>query len=148
MPSTTPRVYVYSFEDTSVTISHPNFGSYTAFGSGIGSIAVSYANDVTIHDVASDLAVVVSKTAKRNGSVTFEIVQSSDFNDWMRRFANYIEQAATEEFALATISISNRSTGDNYYCTGVSHRKKADNNFQSQAQNRSWEMMCASITQS
>ena len=131
MPSTTPRVYVYSFEDTSVTISHPNFGSYTAFGTGIGSIAVSYANDVTIHDVASDLAVVVSKTAKR-----------------MRRFANYIEQAATEEFALATISISNRSTGDNYYCTGVSHRKKADNNFQSQAQNRSWEMMCASITQS
>ncbi len=97
--------------------------------------------------MAADLAVVVSKTAKRNGSVTFEIVQSSDFNDWMRRFANYIELAATEEFALATISISNRSTGDYYYCTG-GHRKKADNNFQSQAQNRSWEMMCASITQS
>lgn len=143
----TPRVYTYSFEDTSVTFSHPNFGTYTAYGTGIGSVNIAYSNDVTIHDVASDLAVVVSKTAKRNGTVTFEIVQSSDFNDWMRRFANYIEQAPTNEFALATITITNRSTGDSYYCTGVSHRKKADNSFQSQAQNRTWEMMCASISQ-
>lgn len=139
------RVYTYSFEDTIVTFSHPNFGTYSAYGTGIGSLAIAYANDVTKHDVAADLAVVVSKWVPRNGTVTFDILQSSDFNDWLKKFASYIEEADTSEFALATISIQNKSTRDSYTCTGVSHQKRADNNLQSQAQNRSWVMMCANI---
>lgn len=142
-----PRVYVYSFEDTVLTISHPNFGTYSAYGTGIGSLSISYANDVTKHDVAADLAVVVSKWVAKNGTVTLDIMQSSDFNAWLKKFTAFLENSDTDQFALATMSISNKSTGDNYYCTGVSHQKRADNNFQSQAQNRSWTMMCASISQ-
>lgn len=141
------RVYVYSFEDTTVTISHPNFGTYSAYGTGIGSLQVAYANDVTKHDVAADLAVVVSKWVARNGTITFDILQSSDFNSWLKKFTAFLEESDTDQFALATISITNKSTGDNYFATGVSHQKKADNNLQSQAQNRSWAMMCAHITQ-
>lgn len=141
------RVYVYSFEDTVLTISHPNFGTYSAYGTGIGSLSISYANDVTKHDVAADLAVVVSKWVAKNGTVTLDIMQSSDFNAWLKKFTAFLENSDTDQFALATMSISNKSTGDNYYCTGVSHQKRADNNFQSQAQNRSWTMMCASISQ-
>lgn len=142
-----PRVYTYSFEDTVLTISHPNFGTYSAYGTGIGSLSISYANDVTKHDVAADLAVVVSKWVAKNGTVTLDIMQSSDFNAWLKKFAAFLENSDTDQFALATMSISNKSTGDSYYCTGVSHQKRADNNFQSQAQNRSWTMMCASISQ-
>lgn len=142
-----PRVYTYSFEDTVLTISHPNFGTYSAYGTGIGSLSIAYANDVTKHDVAADLAVVVSKWVAKNGTVTLDIMQSSDFNAWLKKFTAFLENSDTDQFALATMSISNKSTGDNYYCTGVSHQKRADNNFQSQAQNRSWTMMCASITQ-
>lgn len=142
-----PRVYTYSFEDTVLTISHPNFGTYSAYGTGIGSLSIAYANDVTKHDVAADLAVVVSKWVAKNGTVTLDIMQSSDFNAWLKKFAAFLENSDTDQFALATMSISNKSTGDSYYCTGVSHQKRADNNFQSQAQNRSWTMMCASITQ-
>lgn len=141
------RVYVYSFEDTVLTISHPNFGTYSAYGTGIGSLSISYANDVTKHDVAADLAVVVSKWVAKNGTVTLDIMQSSDFNAWLKKFTAFLENSDTDQFALATMSISNKSTGDSYYCTGVSHQKRADNNFQSQAQNRSWTMMCASISQ-
>lgn len=143
-----PNTFVYSFEDTTCIISHPNFGTYSAYGSGIGSLAVSYSNDVTAHDVAADQTVVVSKMVRRNGTVTFNVTQASDFNSWLRRFASFIEDADSDQFALATITIQNKTTGDSYYCTGVSHRKKADNNFQSQAQERSWEMMCANIAQS
>ena len=142
-----PRVYTYSFEDTVLTISHPNFGTYSAYGTGIGSLSIAYANDVTKHDVAADLAVVVSKWAAQNGTVTLDIMQSSDFNAWLKKFTAFLENSDTDQFALATMSISNKSTGDSYYCTGVSHQKRADNNFQSQAQNRSWTMMCASISQ-
>ena len=142
-----PRVYTYSFEDTVLTISHPNFGTYSAYGTGIGSLSIAYANDVTKHDVAADLAVVVSKWVAKNGTVTLDIMQSSDFNAWLKKFAAFLENSDTDQFALATMSISNKSTGDSYYCTGVSHQKRADNSFQSQAQNRSWAMMCASISQ-
>ena len=141
------RIYTYSFEDTVLTISHPNFGTYSAYGTGIGSLSISYANDVTKHDVAADLAVVVSKWVAKNGTVTLDILQSSDFNAWLKKFTAFLENSDTDQFALATMSISNKSTGDSYYCTGVSHQKRADNNFQSQAQNRSWTMMCASISQ-
>ena len=61
--------YVYSFEDTSVIFNHPNFETYSAYGTGIGSVTVSMANDITTHDVAADLAVVVSKSVKKNGEV-------------------------------------------------------------------------------
>ena len=142
-----PRVYTYSFEDTVLTISHPNFGTYSAYGTGSGSLSISYAHDVTKHDVAADLAVVVSKWVAKNGTVTLDIMQSSDFNAWLKKFTAFLENSDTDQFALATMSISNKSTGDSYYCTGVSHQKRADNNFQSQAQNRSWTMMCASISQ-
>lgn len=140
------RVYTYSFEDTSLTISHPGFGTYTAYGTGIGDITISYANDVTYHNVAADLAVVVSKWVARNGNVQMNILQSSDFNEWLKKFAAFLEEAPTDQFALATMDIKNKSTGDTYHCTGVSHQKRADNSFQSQAQNRTWTMMCANIS--
>ena len=128
------NIYTYSFEDTSVTIQHPDLGAYSAYGTGIGTLAVAYANDIT--------------TAKKNGTVTFEILQSSDFNSWLKKFFNYVMAAAPSRFALATIIIKNNSTGDTFTCTGVSPQKAADANYQSQSQNRSWSMMAANIEMS
>ena len=127
------NIYTYSFEDTSVTIQHPDLGAYSAYGTGIGTLAVAYANDIT---------------TKKNGTVTFEILQSSDFNSWLKKFFNYVMAAAPSRFALATIIIKNNSTGDTFTCTGVSPQKAADANYQSQSQNRSWSMMAANIEMS
>ena len=138
-------VYTYSFEDTSVTIEHPDLGSYSAYGTGIGTLSVSMANDITMHDVAADLAVVVSKSAKKNGTITFEVLQSSDFNAWLKKWYNYVVSAPSAKFAQATITIRNTSTDDMYTATGCSPQKLPDNNYQSQSQNRSWAIMCANI---
>lgn len=137
--------YTYSFEDTTLTISHPSVGTYSAYGTGIGQLTVAMSNDITAHDVAADLAVVVSKMPKNNGTVALEVLQSSDFNEWLKKYYNYVMTSETSEFARATMVITNHSTGDSYICTGVSPQKMADNNFQSQAQNRTWTMMCAHI---
>lgn len=138
--------FVYSFEDTSVIFNHPNFETYSAYGTGIGSIAISMANDITAHDVAADAAVVVSKMVKKNGTVNFEVLQGSDFSKFMNRLTSYLESADPSEFALATITVVNKSTGESYFCTGCSPQKRPDNNFQSQAQNRTWAWMCANIS--
>lgn len=139
------NTYVYSFEDTSVTIQHPDMGSYSAYGTGIGTLSIQMANDITQHDIAADLAVVVSKSAKKNGSIAFEVLQSSDFNTWLKKYYNYVCSAGASRFALATIIIRSNSTGETYTCTGVSPQKLADDRYQSQSQNRTWTLMAANI---
>ena len=143
------RVYTYSFEDTTIEISHPNYGAYSAFGTGIGTVQIQYAQDITTHDVASDLATVVSKHAYVNGTVVLDILQSSDFNAWLKGFTNFVSSPGTSssDFATAELTIRNKSTGDTYVCKGVSPQKRADNNFQSDAQRRSWTLMCAEIVE-
>lgn len=138
-------IYTYSFADTTLTINHPSYGSYSAYGSGLGNITVAMANDVTTHEVSADAAVVVSKSVKKNGTVVIEVAQSSEFNEWLTSFTNYLEQAVTARFAEATMVIRNNSTGRTYTCSGVSHQKKADESYQSTSQNRSWTLMCAYI---
>lgn len=141
-----PKIYTYSFEDTTVNINHPQFGNYSAYGSGIGSVSVSYTGDNSAHDVAYDLTVVVSKIPRANGTVTFNVLQSSDFNKYLKKLVSYLKQAPTEEWAQATIEISNRSTGDNYICTGVSPQKVADNTYNDQAGTRDWTWLAANIS--
>lgn len=141
-----PRVFVYSFEDTTVEINHPGFESFSAYGTGLGTVSVTMANDDTIHDVASDRSVVVSKAIRGNGTISFTVTQASEFNDWMKRFSNFLKASDTSQYALATVVVTNRSTGDTIYCSGVSPQKLADNNFESQAQQRTWNLMCADIS--
>lgn len=141
-----PRVFVYSFEDTTVEINHPGFESFSAYGTGLGTVSVTMANDDTIHDVASDRSVVVSKAIRGNGTISFTVTQASEFNEWMKRFSNFLKASDTSQYALATVVVTNRSTGDTIYCSGVSPQKLADNNFESQAQQRTWNLMCADIS--
>ena len=141
-----PRVFVYSFEDTTVEINHPGFESFSAYGTGLGTVSVTMANDNTIHDVASDRSVVVSKAIRGNGTISFTVTQASEFNGWMKRFSNFLKASDTSQYALATVVVTNRSTGDTIYCSGVSPQKLADNNFESQAQQRTWNLMCADIS--
>lgn len=142
-----PQVYTYSFENTKVTISHPQYGSYSAYGTGIGSLSISMTNDITNHQVSADGAVVVSKVIAKNGTVTFDILQSSGFNTWLKNFTNYLEASVPARFAEATMVISNDSTGVTYTCSGVSHQKKPDETYQSTSQNKSWVLMAANIEQ-
>lgn len=139
------NTFVYSFEDTTVTIQHPDIGSYSAYGTGIGTVSISMQNDISQHEVAADLSVVVSKSAKKNGSIAFEVLQSSDFNSWLKKFYNYLAISESSKFALASCVIRNSSTGESYTCTGVTPQKLADDRYQSQSQNRTWNLLCANI---
>lgn len=142
------RIYTYSFEDTSVTITHPNFGSYSIIGTGVGTVRIEFSNDVTTHDVAADLAVVVSKSVKKNSVITLSILQSSEANAWLTKFANYLETAETSQFALGTAVIKNTSTGEMWTCKGVTHQKKSGGSFSSTAEQKQWSLMCAVTEQS
>lgn len=140
------RTFTYSFEDTTVTVSHPQFGTYSAYGTGIGSISVEYANDVSHHDVAADCSVVVSRTPIKNGTATFDILQSSDFHAWLKKWATFLENSEASNFADTTITIANKSTKDNFVLTGCTHQKIPTTPFGSTAGTVSWTIMAANIS--
>ena len=144
------RIFTYSFEDCSVTFNHPQYGVYSAYGTGMGTFTISFSNNVVAHEVSADLSVVISKHVYKNGTLTMNVLQSSDFNNWLRGWANYLEAPTTDnsEFALTDITIRSKSTGDVYYLTGCTHQKIADQDFQDEAQFRQWTIMAANIVNS
>lgn len=139
------NVYTYSFENVAVTVAHPNYGRFSAYGTGIGDVTVQYTDDNTTHTVGADLAVVVSKSAKKNGLIIFNVLQTSDFNSYLRGLTTYLKTADVTEWAKTTIGIMNKQGGDSFWCTGCSPQKIADTKYGATAETKAWTMMCASI---
>lgn len=135
----------YSFSDVSITISHPGVGSYSAVGEGIGSMTISRANDVSSHDVSGDGSVMVSKIRARNGSVAFNIQQTSGFNRWLTKWYNYLESANTSVYADTKVIVRAPAMGKLHTLKGVTPQKFADEVFQAQGQNGNWQLLSADI---
>jgi glutamine cyclotransferase len=138
-------ITTYSFLDVSVSISHPNVGTYSAVGEGIGSIAISRSNDVSAQDVSGDGSVMVSKIRARNGSISFTIQQTSGFNRWLNKWYNYLEGANTSVWADTKIIVRAPQMGKVTTLIGVSPQKFADEPYQAQGQNLTWALLAADI---
>jgi len=139
---------VYSFADVSMTISHPSVGQYISeSGEGLGSIAVSRATDNTVHDLSADGAVMVSKIKGRNGTIAITIQQISNLNKWLLKWFNYLETAATDQWADTKVVIRSPVMQDLITALGVSPQKPAEKPYQAQGQNISWALMAADIQQ-
>ena len=65
----------YSFLDLNGVIDHPSYGSFNIVGQGLGEAVVSMATDKTVHDLAADGVVMISKMA---GETRVEVRPYSD----------------------------------------------------------------------
>lgn len=137
----------YSFSDVSIIFRHPNVGQYIANGEGIGTLNISMSNDRTIHDVAADGSVMVSKIRARNGLLAVAIQQTSALHRWLQKWFNYLETAHTSKWADTTVIIRSPLTGEIKTLTGVSPQKQADAPYQAQGQMVTWNLMSADIQQ-
>lgn len=135
----------YSFGDVTAVISHPDLGQYVLTGEGIGSISWNRTNDTTSHDVAADGVTMVSKIKAKNGTVAINVQQTSDADLWLIKWNNYLEGATADKWALTTITITNPVLKKTVTCTGVSPQKLADESYQQQGQQKTWNMMAKSI---
>ena len=136
---------VYSFADVSLVISHPSVGKFTFTGEGLGSVAVSRANDMTQHDTAADGSVMISKVVTKNGTLAISVQQTSAAHAWMKKLTDYLEVAPTSEWALSSAILSNPSVGESINMSGVSPQKRADSNYQQAGQQVTWNLMAAVI---
>ena len=137
----------YSFADVSLIVSNPYFGQYIATGTGLGQITVTMTTERSAHDMAADGSVMVSKIKGRNGTIALQVQQTSDFQKWLLRLYNYLEQAATNTWASTTIIVRSPAMQDLHTATGVSFGKLPDRPYQAQGQKVSWSLMAADIQQ-
>ena len=139
----------YSFQDVNITISHPLAGQYIASGEGTGSIGFNMTNDRTVHDVAADGSVMVSKIEARNGSVPISIQQTSPMHKWLLKLFNLLSAKSTSPKDWANIKIVMRAPnmGDLITATGVSFQKQPDRAFKAQGEQVTWNLMAADIQQ-
>ena len=140
-----PNISTYSFLDLSGSISHPALGAYTFTGEGIGEMSVTMATDRTAHDIAADGAVMVSKLAGSNGSITIQAQQTSSLHTWLINWYNYLYGADTDEWAQTNILVRAPKMGKSHVAVGVSPQKIGDQPYHAQGQRVTWTLMCADL---
>lgn len=137
---------VYSFQDIYISLNHPGVGNFSAAGEGLGDLTIAYANDNTVHDVAADGSVMISKVIANNGTATINTQQVSALNSYLRRWNRHLKTAASSEWARMTITIRDLCNGETILLEGVSPQKPGDMPYQAQGQRVSWTLMAAKIS--
>lgn len=140
-----PNPTIYSFTDLSGAIAHPALGAYTFTGEGTGEITVSYSTERTVHDIAADGTVMVSKVAGNNGVVTISAQQTSDVHKWLVNAFNIVWVLPTSQWASFSATLRNVSDNTTHVLTGMSFGKIADKPYQAQGQRVTWTLMAADI---
>ena len=139
------RRTTYSFLDLGGAVAHPALGAYTFSGQGVGKVTVAMATERTVHDVAADGSVMVSKIAGENGTVTIEAQQTSDVHKWLLAAYNAIKVADISAWAQMAMTLRNTSGGTSHIITGISFQKVPDKPYDKQGQMVSWVLMAADI---
>lgn len=138
---------VYSFADVSLVLSHPSVGQFTFAGAGLGSVAVAYSTDNTVHDVAADGSVMISKVVADNGSMAINIQQTSEAQLWLSKWYNYIKSAPTSEWARASAVLRIPASNETFNMSNISPQKRPDRQYQQTGQQQTWNLLCGKITE-
>jgi len=139
----------YSFQDVNVAFKSASVGAFSSTGAGIGSISVDMATEKTVHEVAADGTVMVSKILGDNGTVVIAVQQTSHLHKLLMGWYNFVNSTSNPLAAWTdmSITISSANLGDTTICTGVSPQKLPNRPYQAQGQLVSWTLMSAEITQ-
>ena len=143
-----PNVHTtYSFTDVHAIISHPDYGSFSLQGEGVGDFVVSMSTDRTVHDVASDGHIMVSKIAGNNGQVVINAQQTSNMHKWLLGLYNYLWSADTNAWSEISLTIHAPEMDESTYCKEGAFLKIGDKPHQSQGQRVAWTILFADVQQ-
>lgn len=135
----------YAFEDVSFVVQHPSYGQYSANGQGIGSFTITKSQDRSVHNVAADGSIMTSKIAGNNGTVSISAQQTSSLHQYLQGLFNYLVTADSSEWARISITIRAPKMKKSVVCTNVSMQKEADEPFEAQGQNLTWNLLAGDI---
>lgn len=139
-------IKTYSFENCSLSFTHPDLRTYSMYGAGLGSVTVSRQNPITFHEVSSDLSVLVSRSAKKNGTLTVRVLQASEANDYLNMLCNYLETCPVDRFARGSAVLESASTGEVWRCKGLTHHQIPDRSYNASGGMVEYEFYVAELT--
>jgi hypothetical protein len=139
----------YSFKDLNGSIVHSLLGAYEFNGAGVGSVHVAMSTDKTSHKVSSDGSVMVNYMAGNNGTIAIVCQQTSRLHKYLMAGFNTLKNAAENGDVASWASISlllrNTCTGTSHMAVGVSFQKMADQPYEAQGVDVTWNLMAANI---
>lgn len=134
----------YSFLDLSGAIATPT-GAYTFTGMGVGEVDISMTETRTVHDVAADGSVMVTKQAGNQGTISITCQQVSDLHKWLLAQYNMLITGPPNLWAQMAILMRNVTDGTSHSATGVSFQKVPDKKYGKQGGSVTWILMAADV---
>ena len=136
----------YSFSDVIVTLSHADMGeTISVNGLGIGTITYTMTEDRTTGQVASDGTVIMNKIKNRMGTAALAVQQTSDLNKKLLRWYNYLEAAATSQWAEIVLIIKSKQTNELITGTGGAFLKLPEEGWNKEAADMTWNFIFADM---
>ena len=139
---------VYSLADTHTVLSHPQVGKGNLHRDGVGKIVVSRSGDLSSHTTTADGYVVVNRLKSVNGTITIEVPQNSQADEYLRRWTSYLLNAeSSADFAASTLTIRDTAGGLTITADGVTPQKIPDRAWDRTATNLTYTLLAAVITE-
>lgn len=137
----------YSFQDITCSFSNTIIGIVYTPGSGLGSISVSMADDVTSHQRAADGGILSTKNVAKNGTVSLSILQTSDLHrNLLNWYTALMEPSNLNKWSEMQITIESKNLGEKIVCTRVAPQKRPDISFEAQGKEITWAFLAEEIT--
>ena len=141
------KTTVYSLADVRTVMYHQNVGQCVLSSQGVGKISISYSGDLSSHTATADGYVVVNRLRNNHGVITIEVPQNSSADEFLRKWAKYLKNAQSWQFALTALNIVDAAGNFILYCEGVTPQKIPDRTYDQTAGNVSWVLLAAKITE-
>lgn len=136
----------YSFADYNITVVSP-IGKYSVQGNGVGSVTISMSTTKSTHSVGADGSVMTSKIAGDNGTVTFNVQQTSGFNTFMTKLYNVLKAGPSSIWTSTQVLITNNVQKEVCTCIGCSPENLPEKQMQAEGQMKSWVWLSQNIQQ-
>lgn len=136
----------YSFGSATIVVASPSGTTYTATGKGVGQVTITPATERTVQDVAADGAIMNSKVLGANGTVAFNVQQTSQFHQWLLDEFNYAVAAPAGKWAGYTVTITAPSMAVKLTMSGAAFQNLPDFSFQADGQQYSWTLTYSDLT--
>lgn len=137
---------VYSFLDHKVVVNYPALGRYNLSNGGIGKITVAFASELASVTASPSGAAIINRKHRKDGTVAIEVPQVGEANNYLDKWSRHAAKTASKNFASATITITDTTTGHNIVCRGCAPQKQADVVYDEESQTRSWTFVCAEVS--
>ena len=134
----------YSFLDCIISLAFPT-GALTLTGHGLGEATVSMTETRSVMEAAADGAIMVSKVAGNQGTLSLSVQQVSDAHKFLLAMYNALVIAPPSQWAQGAGVLRSLADQTSHTFFGMCFQKIGDKPYRKQGEMVTWVLLCADI---